>query len=149
MIDPSIALDNFAAWQADNRARVTNKIDCLKHAVIPPLRQLGIYSAEVAFDGYGESGTVEGIYCRDAADADIELPELVAIRIPREGHEPAESNLKQALEDLAYAPLELHHPGWENNDGAGGALEIDVAAETFSLDCKLRYTAYDDHYTEL
>ena len=57
--------------------------------------------------------------------------------------------MKQALEDLAYAALELHHSGWEINDGAGGALEIDVTAETFMLDCKLRYTAYDDHYTEL
>ena len=59
------------------------------------------------------------------------------------------ASLNGGVEDLAYAALELHHPGWEINDGAGGALEIDVTAETFMLDCKLRYTAYDDHYTEL
>jgi hypothetical protein len=54
----------------------------------------------------------------------------------------------QALEQLTYLALE-RHPGWEINDGACGELVIDVAEATFVLDCSLRFTATDDHSTEL
>ena len=53
------------------------------------------------------------------------------------------------LEQLTYLALERHHPGWEINDGACGELAIDVAEATFVLDCSLRFTATDDHSTEL
>lgn len=141
-------LTDYTAWHLANRARVTTRIDALKQAVIEPLRQLGIASVEVVFDGYGDSGAVEDIVCKSADDQQIELAEIGIAGIDDDG-ERASSTLCQALENLAYAALELHHPGWENNDGAGGALVIDVAAANFALDCKLRYTAYDDHYTEL
>ena len=58
-------------------------------------------------------------------------------------------SLGQALEQLTYLALERHHPGWEINDGACGELVIDVAEATFVLDCSLRFTATDDHSTEL
>lgn len=141
-------LADFTARQLANRARVTARIDALKQAVIQPLRQLGIASIEVMFDGYGDSGAVEDIACRTSDDQPIDLPEIAIAGIEHDG-EPSETTLRQALEDLAYAALELHHPGWENNDGAGGTLEIDVVNASFALDCKLRHTAYDDHYSEL
>ena len=149
MISPSMSLAEFIEQQAANRARVTSEINRLKRAVIAPLRHHGIASVQVAFDGCGDSGAIEDIACRDASDTAVDLPEEFSVCVEEDGAEPVQTTLKQALEDLAYAALELHHPGWEINDGAGGALEIDVTAETFMLDCKLRYTAYDDHYTEL
>ena len=58
-------------------------------------------------------------------------------------------HVREALEQLTYLALERHHPGWEINDGASGELVIDVAEATFVLDCSLRFTATDDHSTEL
>ena len=148
MVDMSQALADFERARAENRVRVTTKIDRLKHAVLAPLRELGITSVEVAFDGYGDSGAIERIFSYIAENQESELPEEAVVLL--EGDDTArETSLRSALEELTYAALELHHPGWENNDGAGGALEIDVAQGSFMLDCKLRYTAYDDHYDEL
>lgn len=149
MVDMSQALADFEQARAENRLRGTTKIDRLKHAVLAPLRELGIASVEVAFDGYGDSGAVEDISCCDAENQDIELPDEAVVLLEGDDTAPGETSLRSALEELTYAALELHHPGWENNDGAGGVLEIDVAQGSFMLDCKLRYTAYDDHYDEL
>lgn len=139
---------DYASWHLANRARVTTRIDALKQAVIDPLRLHGIAAVAIHFDGYGDSGAVEEVTCRSVDDREIELPEIAVAGVDDDG-QAVQTTLRQALESLAYAALELHHPGWENNDGAGGALEIDVADASFALDCKLRYTAYDDHYTEL
>ena len=67
-----------------------------------------------------------------------------------EGNVDGESqSLAAVLESLGYLALERHHPGWELNDGAYGQLVIDVAEASFTLDCSLRFTATDDHSTEL
>jgi hypothetical protein len=60
-----------------------------------------------------------------------------------------DQSLHSAIEQLTYLALERHHPGWEINDGACGELIIDVATPSFVLDCQLRYTATDDHSTDL
>ena len=63
--------------------------------------------------------------------------------------EAKQETLNGALESLGYLALERHHPGWEINDGASGALMIDVGTATFTLECSLRYTGSEDHSTEL
>lgn len=140
---------DYAAWEAANRARTVDRIARLKLAVIPPLAALGVTSAEVMFDGCGDSGAVEDIATHGRNGPHHAALNTIFVSIPGDDDVATTISLDRALEDLATLALEMHHPGWENNDGATGSLEIDVAAPSFTLDCKLRYTAYDDHYTEL
>jgi len=153
MTDFKAALAEFSARQAEREAQAQVELQRLKHAVIPALRQAGIAKVEIRFDGGGDSGTVEEIVCLDAADSAVPCPEEVLDPSPSDRQDEAVCAdpvlLPAALESIAYLALERHHPGWENNDGASGQLEIDVAETSFVLECNVRFTDYNQHYTEL
>jgi hypothetical protein len=153
MTDFKVALAEFSARQAEREAKAQIELQHLKLAVIPALRQAGIAKVEIRFDGSGDSGAVEEIVCLDAADSALACPETMLDPIPNDRLGEADRAdpvlLPAALESLAYLALERHHPGWENNDGAGGQLEIDVEEVSFVLECNVRFTDYNQHYTEL
>ena len=153
MTDFKAALAEFSARQAEREAKAQIELQHLKLAVIPALRQAGIAKVEIRFDGSGDSGAVEEIVYLDAADSVLACPETVLDPIANDRLDEADLAdpvlLPAALESLAYLALERHHPGWENNDGAGGQLEIDVAEISFVLECNVRFTDYNQHYTEL
>lgn len=146
-IDQAIAA--FAKAQIEQRQRTTTRITELKRSLLAVLPALGIALIEVSFDGSGDSGAVEEIACRNAQDQDIELPEDAVVLIEDHGITLDEISLRNALEDLTYSALELHHPGWEDNDGAGGKLIVDVPAGTITLECQLRYIAIEECSSEL
>lgn len=153
MIDIEAVMADFAIRQAERQTEVTEKIQQLKAAILPRLQEAGIARVEIRFDGCGDSGAVEECACLDAAGAAIACPDDTLQEGEPDKADGAASNeqqsLGQALEQLTYLALERHHPGWEINDGACGELVIDVAEATFVLDCSLRFTATDDHSTEL
>jgi len=153
MIDIDAVMADFAVRHAERQTQVVEEIQQLKTVILPRLKEAGIARVEIRFDGCGDSGAVEECVCLDAAGAgmpcpDVSLQESEADKPDRTGS--AELHLLgQALEQLTYLALERHHPGWEINDGACGELVIDVPEATFVLDCSLRFTATDDHSTEL
>jgi hypothetical protein len=144
---------DFAAHQAEHEARVSGQIAELKAALIPLLRASGIARVEVCFDGSGDSGAVEEVLCFDAADNSLACPDLAFALPSHDRHDGAADyappTLSAALEQITYLALERHHPGWENNDGAGGQLVIDVGEGSFALGCSLRFIATDDHSTQI
>ena len=153
MIDIEAVMADFAVRQAERQMQVADEIQQLKVAILPRLQDAGIARVEIRFDGCGDSGAVEECVCLDAAGAGIPCPDVTLLEgeagsVDRTGSREPQS-LGQALEQLTYLALERHHPGWEINDGACGELVIDVAEATFVLDCSLRFTATDDHSTEL
>lgn len=153
MIDIEAVMADFAVRQAERLTLVAEEIQQLKVAILPRLKEAGIACVEIRFDGCGDSGAVEECVCLDAAGVPIPCPEVSLMEgesdsVDRTGSAEPQS-LGQALEQLTYLALERHHPGWEINDGACGQLVIDVAEATFVLDCSLRFTATDDHSTEL
>jgi len=153
MIDIEAVMADFAVRQAERQMQVAEEIQQLKVAILPRLQDAGIARVEIRFDGCGDSGAVEECACLDAAGAGIPCPDVTLLEgeagsVDRTGSREPQS-LGQALEQLTYLALEHHHPGWEINDGACGELVIDVAEATFVLDCSLRFTATDDHSTEL
>ncbi|MGI9376483.1 MAG: DUF6878 family protein [Tsuneonella suprasediminis] len=137
MIDIEAVMADFAVRQAERQTQVVEEIQQLKTAILPRLQDAGIARVEIRFDGCGDSGAVEECVCLDADGVSIACPDVTL------------QSLGQALEQLTYLALERHHPGWEINDGACGELVIDVAEATFVLGCSLRFTATDDHSTEL
>lgn len=144
---------DFSAYQAEHESRVTQQIAVLKAALIPHLQQAQIARVEVRFDGCGDSGAVEELLCFDAADAVLECPDTAFALLPNDQPDNARrhtpTSLAAALEQLTYLALERHHPGWENNDGAGGQLVIAVAEASFTLECSVRFVTTDDHSTQL
>lgn len=153
MIDIEAVMADFAVRQAERQAQVVEEIQQLKTVILLRLQEAGIARVEIHFDGCGDSGAVEECVCLDAAGAgmpcpDVSLQESEANKADRTGSAELHS-IGQALEQLTYLALERHHPGWEINDGACGELVIDVPEATFVLDCSLRFTATDDHSTEL
>lgn len=153
MIDIEAVMADFAVRQAQRQTQVVEEIQQLKTVILPRLQEAGIARVEIRFDGCGDSGAVEECVCLDAAGGAIACPDVTlqegeAHTADGAGSEQLPS-LGQALEQLTYLALERHHPGWEINDGACGELVIDVAEATFVLDCSLRFTATDDHSTEL
>ena len=153
MIDIEAVMADFAVRQAERQMQVAEEIQQLKTVILPRLQEADIARVEIRFDGCSDSGAVEECVCLDAAGAAIECPD---VKLPEGEAHPADGagseqlhSLGPALEQLTYLALERHHPGWEINDGACGELVIDVAEATFVLDCSLRFTATDDHSTEL
>lgn len=101
-------------------------------AVRAELLQLGVVSVIAEYDGVGDSGQIEQIRYLDGADP------ANAISVDEQTNERVEA--------LLYALLNLRHGGWENNDGAYGSFNWDLASETIAHEHNQRYT---DHETSL
>jgi hypothetical protein len=80
-------------------------------AACPRLAELGAATVRVAYDGYGDSGCVEGVDAFREDQQSVDLP----------------ADLDQALVDAAELLLPC---GWENDQGAYGELVLDVARRT-------------------
>jgi hypothetical protein len=123
-----------------------------KAALFDALATAGIASVVISFDGYGDSGQIEGIEAR-RADGQVALPDIgVEIAVARYDEDVPERRylpLAQAIEQLAYDALEELHDGWENNDGAYGEFVFDVTKRTVGLAYHERYTATEDYAHEL
>ena len=123
-----------------------------KAAVFDALAVAGIVSVVISFDGYGDSGQIEGIEARDAG-GEAALPQVdVKIAVARYDEDDPEHCchlLARALEELAYDALSDLHGGWENNEGAYGEFVFDVAKRSINLAYHERYTTTEDHNHEL
>ena len=123
-----------------------------KAALFDALAAAGIAEVLVSFDGYGDSGQIDDLQARSAG-SEIALPDIgVEIAVARYDDAEPERRclaLREAIEQLAYDALEELHGGWENNDGAYGAFQFDVASRAITLDHHERYTATEDYAHEL
>lgn len=118
-----------------------------KTTVFNALREAGLTLVVVAFDGSGDSGQIESVEAHVAE----ELCDLPRIAIEQDLVDqatleirPSTSSLQQAIENLAYEPLEDRYFGWEDGEGAHGEITFDVAAETITVDFNARYIASEN-----
>ncbi len=143
------SMDDFLERYHAHEARAAELHPSNKAALFAALRNAGIASVLVHFDGYGDSGQIEDI---DAVAEDRSaraIPETVIElrRLDFGMTEPVELSLPlaEAIETLAYALLESVHGGWENNEGAFRDFIFDVAAGTISLEYHERYETTDNY----
>lgn len=154
--DNSTPIPSFdaAAWLAQEQAR-KNLRDSVrpenKAALFDALTQVGITTILVEFDGYGDSGQIEGIGAHAGPDIAVNLPER-SIEIARVEYGSPEivretCTVKEAIERLAYDFLEDTHGGWENNEGAYGDFLFDVAERTITLNYneRIETSEYTQH----
>lgn len=126
-----------------------------KAADYAALAALGIARIEIAYDGCGDSGCIEGVTAYDEAGQIIEtMPDrLIAITV-RDTVRNAVTNEyerrsierqvspREAIEHWCYDVLEDRFPGWEIDDGSSGTITIDVKKRRGRL-------AHDARYTEV
>ena len=94
------------------------------------LKEAGVVSVEIYYDGCGDSGQIESIHYFDAAYKAIDPTGRVTIT-------------DDALMDLFYDLLEARHAGWENNDGAFGQFVWNLVVDTLKHSHSERYTECD------
>ncbi len=115
-----------------------------KSAVFAALAGAGIATVIVSFDGYGDSGQIDSIDARDAANTNVPLPDqtisIVAIVWGQSAPESRPMTLTEAIEHLVYDALSETHGGWELDEGAYGEFVFDVPAHEIRLDYNERMT---------
>lgn len=129
---------------AEESAERPTWLDTLRR-VLPVLRAREVRQVTVAFDGCGDSGSVDGVDYGDVAidgeAIDVELP---TTDVEWQGSEPpAERQLRwtplnEAITQLTYDYIEETAINWYDNDGGFGELKINVQAGTVSLEINVR-----------
>lgn len=121
-----------------------------KTAVMAALAAAGISQVLVTFDGYGDSGQIEGVDAK-AGDNTVDLPSVfiawLAVEWGANAPKPEHIALTTAVENIAYGCLARTHMGWENNEGAYGDITFDVADGTVTLDYneRIETSEYSQH----
>jgi hypothetical protein len=139
-----------------------------KQTLFDALANLGVHTVTVEFNGYGDSGEIEEITALDASKQEMKLPDTPTVTILTLGHD-YRGNIKERIECEACAQNSLHqnvykvedaieevcnewvdelYEGWENNDGAYGTFEFNVAERAGTLNFHERYTETKDYTHE-
>jgi hypothetical protein len=123
-LEPAIQdmLAQFAKAEQD-------RLDVMKHTlkaeILPQFAALKVANIEVAYSGYGDSGSIDGCQYRDSAGARVDR---TTIPTP----------LIETLEGCVY---EFLPAGFEINDGGQGTVTIDIPKGTLTI-------AHQENYTE-
>jgi hypothetical protein len=143
--------DVAAAYQRHTKA-MAKANEHNKAAVFDALTAAGVTTVTAEFDGEGDSGQIEGVTAR-AGEADVTLPAtpVTLHQANWQGDDltTAETPLPEAIETLCYGYLEQYQGGWENNDGAFGSFEFDIANRSIQLEFNGRFTDVATHNYDL
>lgn len=117
-----------------------------KPLILAALKASGITSATISYSGEGDSGGVyEHAFTPDTSPNEVTMRVIQGTFIDKKWTYASVDKvmeMTEALETLLDDALEYHdHSGYENGDGGGGELTIDVSVGTFTL-------AHYDNYIE-
>ena len=150
--------DTYQDRYERHRQNASRATELNKAAVFDALAAAGIRDVTVAFDGYGDSGQIDGItaYIGETPKTLPAPPTATPSadpaplpKMPITLHQATwdsdelgicETTLQDAIETLCYDYLEQEHGGWMDNDGAYGEFEFDVAARAIRLEFHGRFT---------
>ena len=141
-------------WEAEHKVHTKLREQVLaenRATVFAELKNAGITMVDIEFDGCGDEGSVQSVLAR-RAKSEMVIPEI-EVDIGHAGYSGTVSRsamkLANAIEEIVYDILTIHHGGWENNDGAFGELVFDVDGGTISYQHHSRYTEVDTSSYEL
>jgi len=99
------------------------KDDLEEAAFVSSLKNLGITELVAEYDGSGDSGSIETIYCED------EDGNIISI----------ESEVESKVEEMLYEVLSDNYDyDWYNNDGGYGTVRINIEHKTWKVDGAIR-----------
>lgn len=135
-------LDDFTKRYERLRQMRTEANRRNKSVLFDALRSAGITSVTATFDGEGDSGQIDTIDAYAGNDP-ADFPEMsIPIELVGWGQTEPRLNelpLREAVEALCYDFLAEEHDGWENNDGAYGEFQFNVAKATIELEFNGRF----------
>jgi hypothetical protein len=138
---------DYAKWEEEAKIRrvtITRNVAAAKATLFDILDNHGIAFVTVGFDGYGDSGQIDGIMAYDDTGI-VELPDVKLTSIDIEAADPEaaprDMSISDVIESLAFDLLADAHGGWENNDGAYGEFRFDTADRTITLGYNERFTS--------
>lgn len=120
-----------------------------KAEILAALRGIEATRVVATYSGAGDSGQIDGVEVYKGETRIDDLPAIKFISIDgtyfdgkfNNKAKEQEKPLDEAIEELIYDSLEMHHAGWEINDGSSGELTIMVEDGAFML-------AHNEYYTE-
>jgi hypothetical protein len=145
--------NEFAKVMKQYRDEQRERCASARGKMVQALKAAGVKSVEVEFDGYGDSGNVEGIAYTPPTDGKAEVSDS-----PHEVTDWSQGSpertvrnytLDELVEEVCYSLLSSGHPGWEINDGSYGTFRIDPEADSISLTFNQRIESvetYDEEY---
>jgi hypothetical protein len=94
-------------------------------AFVSSLKNMGITELVGEYNGSGDSGSIETIYCED------EDGNIISI----------ESDVESKVEEMLYEVLSDNYDyDWYNNDGGYGTVRINIEDKTWKVDGIVRTT---------
>lgn len=123
--------------------------NALNRAVVfEALRDVGVVTVGVEFNGGGDEGQIEAVSAV-GAEGPIELPPTPVIvhtaDDDRDDLGTKQVDLSSAIEGLCYGYLEEHHDGWEIGEGAYGEYQFDISTGTIELQFNGRIIDVETH----
>lgn len=116
-----------AKWKAE-REKAREKLNAERAGLLAALREKGVEEIEACYDGYADSGNVQGI---EVTPDSVKLGDL-------------EARLADFVWEIAYNL----HPGFENNDGGEGVLTWNVVEDRIDVEHADLYKARKDYRHE-
>lgn len=107
----------LARFHQSERDRLEKASRTLRDVLLPQFRALRVANIEAAYSGYGDSGAIDGLQYRDSAGQRVDRT-----TIPQ-----------PIIEELENCLYEFLPAGFEINDGSQGTLEVDLLANTLTL----------------
>lgn len=135
------AADDFLARYFKEQKQ---KANAARRTLIRELRAAGVKQVVVEFDGYGDSGSIEGVTFkpnvenleeREVADTTFEITDWVDGKPKKVKRN---KTIRELVDDVCYGILGAEHGGWEINEGAFGEFSIDVTNDAISLEYNRR-----------
>ena len=121
--------------------------------LMPHLRARGVEQVTVLFEGSGDSGSIDDVLFK-GGPSDLPAERIAWTRqetVWQDGawievETDAPLTFREVIESACLDWLNETGVDWYNNDGGFGELEIDVQAETVSLDVSTRFTQSETAY---
>lgn len=131
-----------------------------REVLLASLQALSIGKVVAQYSGGGDSGDVCELHViPEFAAPGLQATEVTETYVHRDYTGPETGwqfslrtrvvPLEEALHDFTLDWLEIHHPGWENDDGGDGSMSINVAAGTCRLEHREFYTESTGYEYEL
>lgn len=118
----------------------------LFRGMLPILRQHGVETVSVSFDGSGDSGTIDNASFSPAINAASIYGEFASTeyQFVDGRYQPVctveQTTLQDAIDKLAMAYIDSHDVDWYNNDGGWGELVLDVESGQVHFEVHVRHT---------
>jgi hypothetical protein len=100
--------------------------------LLKQLKAKGIVGVLITFDGSGDSGGIDGVYCYDKDNKEVNAGEL----------EEALFKLGEAIIEQEYKVIDF------NDEGCFGEINLDVESGEIEIEVNTRYVEYNTEHKE-